>query len=336
MRTQISQFCADIGCDSLLVQGAGGNVSWKVDDILWVKASGTWLAEAKEKDIFVPVDLLHLQAAIVAGNYDVVPRVSGQSDLRPSIETLLHALLPHRIVVHFHAVDVLAYLVRQDANIVISEKMGDAADWIMVDYQKPGPDLAKAVFYALKQKGSVNTIFLKNHGVVIGGKDVLEVRQRLKKLLVKLAIHDLPEKLPLTPFPAPIKGYEPVSDACLHHLACDSLWFLRLASDWAIYPDHIVFLGPQALCCLAWDECKKILSDTDQTHKLVFVKGAGVYVTSTFTRAQLAQLRCYYDVLLRQSPETRLAPLSEEQVADLLEWDAEKYRQQLSASASPK
>ncbi len=56
---QVKAFCAQIGADPLLVQGPGGNVSWKDGDVLWVKASGAWLAHAAGKDeIFIPVDLL--------------------------------------------------------------------------------------------------------------------------------------------------------------------------------------------------------------------------------------------------------------------------------------
>ena len=51
----VIDFCSDIGGDAFLVQGAGGNVSWKDGDTLWVKASGTWLSEAKYKEIFLPV-----------------------------------------------------------------------------------------------------------------------------------------------------------------------------------------------------------------------------------------------------------------------------------------
>ena len=35
-----------IGADPLLIQGPGGNTSFKSGDELWVKASGAWLAEA--------------------------------------------------------------------------------------------------------------------------------------------------------------------------------------------------------------------------------------------------------------------------------------------------
>jgi hypothetical protein len=41
-------------------------------------------------------------------------------------------------------------------------------------------------------------------------------------------------------------------------------------------------------------------------------------------------LRCYYDVLVRQSVCGKLRPLTSQQVEELLNWDAEKYRQSTS------
>jgi rhamnose utilization protein RhaD (predicted bifunctional aldolase and dehydrogenase) len=38
------------------VQIATGNTSIKVGPKLWIKASGTWLADAEKKDIFIPED----------------------------------------------------------------------------------------------------------------------------------------------------------------------------------------------------------------------------------------------------------------------------------------
>ena len=46
MCMEVTDYCAHIGADPLLVQGAGGNVSWKEDGTLWIKASGKWLAGA--------------------------------------------------------------------------------------------------------------------------------------------------------------------------------------------------------------------------------------------------------------------------------------------------
>ena len=51
--SEFRKFCelsADSNRNPLLVQGAGGNTSIKEDGLLWVKASGTWLSEATEKN----------------------------------------------------------------------------------------------------------------------------------------------------------------------------------------------------------------------------------------------------------------------------------------------
>lgn len=116
LHAAIVDFCARIGRDRLLVQGAGGNVSYKSNGALWIKASGTWLADAASQEIFVPVDLAHLQSAIARDDFEVSP-ISRDVDarLRPSIETLLHALLPHAVVAHLHEINALVHLVQKTA-----------------------------------------------------------------------------------------------------------------------------------------------------------------------------------------------------------------------------
>ena len=79
---QVKQFCARIGTDPLLVQGPGGNVSWKDDDVLWIKASGKWLAKACDEEIFVPVSLSYLQEAISNKNFSCSPLILGGTKLR--------------------------------------------------------------------------------------------------------------------------------------------------------------------------------------------------------------------------------------------------------------
>jgi len=54
---KLKRLSAEIGCDPLLVQAAGGNTSIKDGSVMWIKASGTWLSEAMTRDIFVPVAL---------------------------------------------------------------------------------------------------------------------------------------------------------------------------------------------------------------------------------------------------------------------------------------
>ena len=78
-----------IGRDSMLVQGAGGNTSYKSDDKMWIKASGKWLSDSMEEGIFIPVDVVKIKQNI-KNNKDNPLEDSYviNKTLRPSIETI--------------------------------------------------------------------------------------------------------------------------------------------------------------------------------------------------------------------------------------------------------
>lgn len=331
LKASVIEYCSTIGADPLLVQGAGGNASWKDRDTLWVKASGTWLAEAAEKNIFVPVDLHHLRAEIRSGNFSVSPQLRGESKLRPSIETLLHALMPQRVVVHLHAIEILAHLVRDDCQTDFLSLLDSTIQWLIVDYYKPGANLATAVYKALIQKPNVNVIFLKNHGVVIGGADVAAVSRSLSKLTSALCTSPVSicrKMLPVLPTVSEQGDqYTPVRDTDVHQLALNIDLFNRLDSDWVLYPDHVVFLGAHAYAYRTWDAFQKETKADSRYPELIFIQGNGVFVKPTFNQAKLAQLRCYYDVLARQGSYTSIKSLTNLHIAELLNWDAERYRQ---------
>jgi len=328
LKTSVVEYCCAIGTDPLLVQGAGGNVSWKDEDTLWVKASGTWLGEAAEKNIFVPVDLLHARNAIENGDFSVTPRLSEVSDLRPSIETLLHALMPHRVVVHLHAIEILAHLVRDNCESDFKSLLDATIQWAAVDYCKPGAPLATAVGEVLAQNPGIDVVFLKNHGVVIGGDGVSEVSHTLKGLITALSTVPASVSNELyTEIPVALDEYSPVQDQGIHQLALNNNYFSRLDSDWAIYPDHVVFLGVRAFAYKSWDAFIEEYKNKQVWPELVFILGHGVFVKPTFNGAKCAQLRCYYDVLSRLDPHQPVKSLVPSQVAELLNWDAEQYRQ---------
>src|SRR5262245_2357747 len=181
----LRRMSARVGRNILLVQGAGGNSSIKHGDVLWVKASGTWLADAEDKEIFVPVSLSGARAALAAGN-ERIPLASGHPEgpLRASIETSLHALMSHRVVLHVHSVNTIAWSVRSDAGEELISRLRGLA-WRRLDYHHPGLPLAQAVSESLAQ-GPADVLILGNHGLVVGaatceaaGELVTEVERRL-------------------------------------------------------------------------------------------------------------------------------------------------------------
>lgn len=334
LKNSVIEYCAYIGADLMLVQGGGGNVSWKDGETLWIKASGTCLADASRKEIFVPVELTHLQQAIASDDFQVSPKVCGEASLRPSIETLLHALMPHKVVVHLHAVEVLARLVRSNSEAEIRSLVGNSLHWLSVGYFKPGADLAKVIGESMKKTPDVEVVFLKNHGVVIGGADVEGVDNVLRKLVAmfntpprrgtagKIEIQREAEIEKL--------GYRSIPDHEITQLALDRSLFKRVKVDWALYPDHVVFLGPKAYCFDNVNDFISAVSRNDHLPALVFVRDVGVFANEKLSDTQKALVQCYAAVMIRQSDDEKLDSLTDEHIAQLLDWDAEKYRMNLS------
>ena len=106
---QLKELSARIGCDPLLTQASTGNTSIKLNGTLWIKASGRWLADAELQDILVPLDLNETRSYI---KQKIDP--SGVYE-EASVETAMHAVLPHRVVMHVHSVNTIAWAVRRCA-----------------------------------------------------------------------------------------------------------------------------------------------------------------------------------------------------------------------------
>ena len=323
MREFIIDFCLRQASDPLMVQGAGGNISWKDGKNLWIKASGTCLAHARKRDIFVPVNLKHLNLEIQKGNFETVPLVLDSCPRRPSIETLLHALMPQKIVVHFHMIDVLAYLVRE--NCEIESIVGRNFQYSIVDYYRPGMELAQAVFLEIEKNSSATIIFMRNHGIIVGDKNIETVNKTLDTL--RSLFHQCP--VPDVKLTIPQKSvisasgieYQPFEDKKIHQLVFNRILFDRLYTDWAIYPDHVVFLGDHPQICKKVEEI-----DDNDLAEILFIKNKGGFIRGIPHPIKVAQLRCYYEVLARQHSDERLKSLSPKDVTDLLNWEAEKYR----------
>lgn len=109
----LRELSARIGSNSLLVQASTGNTSIKIDDELWIKASGKWLIDAYCDDFLIPVKLARAKRCL--SENAAIPETGAPSGvgLRASIETAMHAVLPQKVVVHVHSVNTIAWAVRR-------------------------------------------------------------------------------------------------------------------------------------------------------------------------------------------------------------------------------
>ena len=333
LSSEIKEFCSVIGKDPFLVQAAGGNVSWKQDNILWIKASGTSLGEALNKEIFIPLDLNKMKTSLSNGEFNINEKALNGSILRPSIETALHALMNFRVVVHVHSISSLIHLVQEDSFNLIKERLGNTINWGYVKYFKPGAELAKAVSELVKDDNEMDVIFLENHGIVVGGDSLERAQELIRNLdnaLGRKGFKDntnTSEKVSV--LENLIDDYKPSKDYRINDLARSKKMVQKLQSSWAMFPDHVVFLGPQAYI-LDITDLENIDIKGKNKPPFLFIKGLGVLQSNDLSKSQEEQLICYYNVLNNLDDSQTQRCLSNESISELLNWDAEVYRQALS------
>lgn len=329
---------ARLGANRDLVQGAGGNTSLKRGDTeLWVKASGTWLSAAERQPIFVGLDLPEVLRRLRADEAEpALPALLDPAGtLRPSIETTLHALLPHRVVLHVHSVNALAFAPRADGEALVAERLGSLR-WAWIPYAKPGLPLTRAVQARLAEAPDI--LVLGNHGLVVGGSSPEDAAARLEAVERRLATPAraaAPADLPLLERLAGLSGgrYRPAQLAEAHAAATDPASF-GMAARGALYPDHVVFLGPAPVPTFSPGEAAEWLRQPPEpAPALVLVAGAGAMLRAELGAGAEEMAACLGLVLPRLDPAAPLTVLSPAQEAELLDWDAEKYRQSLNTAS---
>ena len=124
--------------------------------------------------------------------------------------------------------------------------------------------------------------------------------------------------------PAPIQKYNWSKSSLINSLALNQLYWDRLQTSWALYPDHVVFLGARPNCIEA-----NQLYRGKKTSNFLFVNGLGTLERQDISKAEFEQLRCYADTISRIPLGQEIDTLDHFEIAELLDWDAEKYRQKL-------
>jgi rhamnose utilization protein RhaD (predicted bifunctional aldolase and dehydrogenase) len=329
---------ARIGADPLLVQGAGGNTSIKQGGLLWIKASGTWLMNAARNDIMVPVAIAPLLDAVArlspaaekAEQFTIDELNPGK--LRPSIETTVHALLPQKIVLHVHCVETISIAVQTNAETLAGERLR-GLNWAFVPYRRPGLPLAQGI--AERLKPDTNVLVLGNHGLVVAAATVVEAETLLRRVSGLLA-------RPARPAPEPDRtallrlaaGSDYRLPAMVQtHAAATDLASCRVAAMGSLYPDHVIFLGegsaiagPLESAALVAD---RAVSEGGDAPVSILFPGKGVLMRRDANAGAEAMARCLADVAARIDGNARLRYLTPAENGELLNWDAEKYRQAL-------
>lgn len=328
---ELAMFSAQLGADPLLIQGAGGNTSLKDRGAMWIKASGTQLADALAQNIFVPCDfeLMRLSLEMDDDRSDRTEDFLLQAGgLRPSIETSLHAVFSHAVVVHVHCVNTISVAIQVDAPSILRERL-IGFDWAFVPYAKPGAHLARAVAASLGP--ATNVVVLGNHGLIVAGDTVAKVRDLLARTVRALKA----EPRVATPDFSALQrrssdGFVPLPPQHPLHIVAMHPDLMQFAETGSLYPDHVLFCGIGAVAMAPTETAGMAVARQTEAGMpkppFLLVPGAGALINSAASSGARALSRCLGDVLARIPKGAALTYLTLAQNAELLDWDAEKYR----------
>lgn len=285
------------GAKTDFVIAGGGNTSWKDEKTIWVKASGTSLANISINE-FVPLRRKKVQA-ISEQTFSSDPQqrerqvkealsgcmVDPDSGERPSVETSLHELIRYRFVVHTHPTWVNALMCSHNAKTIAHKLFGEKA--LFVPYKDPGYTLYKflekeVVSFRKKIKTDPNIIFLENHGLIVSSDTAGEIK-KIHRDIISTVKFSMDEPVVIKPEPTPEMILETVP-AIRMMLSDENLPVVRFRSNSLILqytrnktsyekisrpfiPDMVVYCRKEWIFLENTTKKEKLLEELDQKLK---------------------------------------------------------------------
>ena len=286
----LSDHASRIGLDVNLVQASGGNISWKDNGTILIKASGKRLSDAKFENIFCTIDYKTLNKSQIVETEDFSKLAQGV--LMPSIETNFHLLISQPYVTHLHSLGSIALgLIRNDKirNYLATKEI------VSIPYARPGVALAK-VMEKFENFGS-NVLLLNNHGIVFSGESINQ-------------IEDL------------IQNFETESRAFLASLPCvESLpdW-IQILTGGVLTPDEGVFLGKVPF----------IKSEIPHGNSVSINAFGEVVFPKNFSEDRIQMAHFYVRLAKLIEKKTQVSYLENSEVNALLGWNKEIHRMEMA------
>lgn len=357
-----------------LVQAGGGNTSVKLDDqTMHVKASGVALGELTTTHGHVavtwpavqnylarpdlPTTLATDKRATDADAAQAVAACQTSGTGRPSIETFLHALLPHRLVLHTHPMHVNVLLSQptwQEAAAALADRLG--VPFICVPYHTPGLALALAMRAALPptvDRDAPLAVFLQNHGMIVAGP-TLDAVWTTHEALTTAAAHQLGADDEAAWFQRVSElgsAYRQVTQQPTMIAApCEDARLLALlAASPDVFtappfcPDTLVYAGVGTAVAPTPNDVSHALTAFHAAHGVwprVLLVGPYappearllvVFAASVRKTREVEEMLWFHGRVhqLAASTGTPPSPLPDDELAYLNHWEAEKYRQKL-------
>tara|TARA_A100001011_G_C14318617_1_gene849254 strand:+ start:2833 stop:3822 length:990 start_codon:yes stop_codon:yes gene_type:complete len=318
---KLKDLSAKIGKNNMLVQSSGGNTSLKEGEVIYIKASGKRLREAKKSEIFVQIKRNYLQKEFSNKNKS---DISLKNKLRPSIETIIHLLLNKKVIIHTHPIEIIAATLNPKAKDYFKKILNDL-NWSLIPYAAPGKSLS--ILISKAQAATDPDIYiLANHGLIICEETVERAEVLHDKIISKIKLQK--RKLStvnwalLKKISSQIPGSFIPNSPVIHSLAIDP-WSFNLSCRNPFYPDHLIFCGKNPY--IVYDS-KKIELDKLLEEKYLLIKGVGVLLRKNKNEFLEEMLLAQAEIFRRIPLKSEVNSLSDQECEQLSNREDEIYR----------
>ena len=329
-----------------LVQAGGGNTSFKIRDLMFVKSSGCCLTNMSVNKDYVGVNFINIKKQVkdIHSHNKKEREVQSKNIVdsnkillkkyKPSIETTLHCLTK-KYTVHIHPIQFNAISALPKCHDILNNLFRDLEEeYCLINYVTPGIDVTLEL---LKKYKNENIIFLKNHGLVFTSDNIKDLKKIIHETISKLEHH-----LDLNYFKYRFvndisKNLKEISKERKITYLSENIYldtFINSEPDFntvftSFFPDKVVYCGI-SYCNIDKENIDKQINSYIDTYREIpkifilklnkyylYISSSSINKCREIEQVLVSHFMCYQDNNIF---------LDKKEINYLNNWDAEKYR----------
>ena len=328
-----------------IIQAGGGNTSVKInDETMFIKSSGYQLSEMEENVGYSKVNYKKI-VDYFKSNLEI--KRSDEKELlentliegkRPSIETFLHSIT-EKYTLHTHPLLINVFTSRKNG---MKELKSMFPDSLVIDYQTPGIFLAKEFFdkfLKLENPQKTNIVFLKNHGLIVSGKNMDEVIELHESILETL---ENKLKVNMRAYRNSTFLFKKLEDFIENNIVylCENSRIKNFIENnsiedinYCFSPDSLIYCNKKILLLNKDDDMLEVIKNHSLKYgnfNVVYFENELYIIAPNVKKAKEIESVLSFNLqVLELNKNNEMDFLTEEEQNFLLNWDSEKYRKNL-------
>ena len=328
-----------------IIQAGGGNTSVKInDETMFIKSSGYQLSEMEEN---VGYSKVNYKKIVDYFKSHLEIKRSDEKELlentliqgkRPSIETFLHSIT-EKYTLHTHPLLINVFTSRKNG---MKELKSMFPNSLIIDYQTPGIFLAKEFFdkfSKLENPQKANIVFLKNHGLIVSGKNMDEVIELHESILETL---ENKLKVNMQAYRNSTFLFKKLEDFIENNIVylCENRRIKNFIENnsikdvnYCFSPDSLIYCNKKILLLNKNDDMLEVVKNHNLKYgnfNVAYFENELYIIAPNVKKAKEIESVLSFNLqVLKLNKNDEMDFLTEEEQNFLLNWDSEKYRKNL-------